>query len=563
MRQKRVSFFVISFRNLFFLLSFLSLSSCFKFNNTGNGEPYAGYGSGDDSGETKTHEAYLVSPKYKLEVKYHDQGLHDVSVYDFKENSKSYVLLKTSKAEKKKIEGNRVYESQDLKISIQGTSAEVVFKHGGAYDGPARFNALTYDCSDKLKNQPFAGGEGTQENPYKICTPEQLNNIRGIYLSAYFVLWSDLDLSKYSSGDTSIGWSPIGDSEIPFSGNFDGNLFSIRGLEMRSTKEKGLLRAGLFGVVTNGGVLGNVNLLNVNIEGESELGALAGEIAYARVINVQTSGTVYARLDSAGGVVGLVKNHTGHPCFYSITRSTSSVSIITKSKAGGLVGTVHSETCTGIISDSSTSGTIKSSGAGGLVGASYSTDVSRSWSTSILEGDSNLGGLMGYAHSGSIEDSYFSGSVTANFDGAGGILGLAFTGTKIKRVYSNSVLSSNNNMGGIIGRAQNSPQIENSFFTGQINMGEDSGPDIGSIVGKEEVEGRVSLLNTFWYVLGDFGSLNCIGNRSSGRCGAGVAQDVRFESYFFNPINAPMDIWDFENVWIARDGALPQLRKVY
>ncbi len=561
MRLRLHSFFSISSRIFFLFLSLLSLSSCFKFNNTGNGEPYAGYET-RDPGNTKT-EAYLVSDKYELQVEYHDNGLHEVNVYTFNKSTKDFDLIKTSLTEKKRINGDRVYESQDLKINIRGTSADLTFKEGSSTNAPARLRALTYDCSDKLQKEPFAGGEGTQENPYKICSPEQLNNIRGGYLSSYFVLWSDLDLAMYAPNPASNGWDPIGDSSVPFSGNFDGNLFAIRGLEMRGVIGKNVSSAGLFGVVTKGGVLSNVNLVDVNMQGETRLGALAGEIAHARVINIQSSGSIYARLDSAGGVVGLVKNFESDPCSYSISRSTSSVNITTVRKGGGLVGTVDSNACSGMISDSSTSGTIESSGAGGLVGGAYATQVTRSWSTSTIVGNSNVGGLVGYAHAGSIVDSYYTGTITANSDGAGGILGLGFTDTQINRVYAKADISTRNNLGGILGRAQFSPRISNSFFTGNLNLLDPDSSDFGAIVGQEEFEGRLSLLNTFWYLLNDVGNLTCIGNRSNSRCGSGIAEEAPNEPYFFNPLNAPMDEWDFENVWLVRDGNLPVLRKVY
>ena len=50
---------------------------------------------------------------------------------------------------------------------------------------------------------PFAGGQGTQEDPYRIATAEQLAKIKD-YRDKSFILISDIDLSSYGN------WDPIG-----------------------------------------------------------------------------------------------------------------------------------------------------------------------------------------------------------------------------------------------------------------------------------------------------------------------------------------------------------------
>ncbi|MGN0962270.1 MAG: hypothetical protein ACI4PP_01680, partial [Clostridia bacterium] len=61
----------------------------------------------------------------------------------------------------------------------------------------------------------FAGGTGTETNPYQIETKEQLNNVRN-YLNAYFELTADIEFteSDFAAGGTfcnnGAGWEPIG-----------------------------------------------------------------------------------------------------------------------------------------------------------------------------------------------------------------------------------------------------------------------------------------------------------------------------------------------------------------
>ena len=73
----------------------------------------------------------------------------------------------------------------------------------------------------------FAGGDGTEGNPYQVSTAEQLDNVRN-YLDAYFIQTADIDLTEataeggtfYNDGS---GWSPIGTNRnTPFAGSYDG-----------------------------------------------------------------------------------------------------------------------------------------------------------------------------------------------------------------------------------------------------------------------------------------------------------------------------------------------------
>jgi len=73
---------------------------------------------------------------------------------------------------------------------------------------------------------PFAGGTGTDLDPYLISTPNQLNDIRtGSNLGKSYKLINDIDLdvSPYNNGD---GWLPID----YFYGKIDGNGFKIKNL---------------------------------------------------------------------------------------------------------------------------------------------------------------------------------------------------------------------------------------------------------------------------------------------------------------------------------------------
>ena len=99
----------------------------------------------------------------------------------------------------------------------------------------------------------FAGGDGTEKNPYQVANAEQLNAIRD-NLQASYSLISDIDLSEWQN------WNPIG-LETGFSGTFNGQGFTIRGLKIGSGK----IRSGLFGCVLSDGKIENLHVITSGI----------------------------------------------------------------------------------------------------------------------------------------------------------------------------------------------------------------------------------------------------------------------------------------------------------
>ncbi len=92
----------------------------------------------------------------------------------------------------------------------------------------------------------FAGGTGTQSDPYLIETAEQLNGISS-YLAASYKLTADINLSDYN-------WLPIGAYMNGFNGNLDGNGFKIKNLTLDTPADDlvGLFRyTGLQSFITN------------------------------------------------------------------------------------------------------------------------------------------------------------------------------------------------------------------------------------------------------------------------------------------------------------------------
>ena len=113
-----------------------------------------------------------------------------------------------------------------------------------------------------------AGGEGTEQNPYRITTAEELKNINS-NLSAYYRIENDIDMSG-------IDFEPIGnESDGAFTGTLDGNGFTIKNLNL---EKEGNKYVGLIGCLE--GTVKNIKLENVVVNGKSAryVGAVAGYV---------------------------------------------------------------------------------------------------------------------------------------------------------------------------------------------------------------------------------------------------------------------------------------------
>ncbi len=151
----------------------------------------------------------------------------------------------------------------------------------------------------------FSGGDGSRETPYLIDTAQELalfaslvnNGKTGICarLTENIVL-NHPDLFKNEEALKSVlVFTPIGSSEKPFAGEFDGNGYKIVGLVVNSAD------SGLFGVVDDGKVK-NLIIDKVHTKGTTNAGGLAGVIKGSSVIsNIAVYGNVIS--EGNGGML--------------------------------------------------------------------------------------------------------------------------------------------------------------------------------------------------------------------------------------------------------------------
>jgi hypothetical protein len=347
----------------------------------------------------------------------------------------------------------------------------------------------------------FAGGNGTEDNPYLVATAAQLNNVRN-HLDKYFkqIANIDLNVAPYNVGE---GWLPIGTlSQGLFIGSFDGNGFAIRNIYINRPDSSDV---GLFGY--SKGVIRNVKLENVNTTGKDFVGSLVGRSeGQIQIEDSSATGSVQGH-SAVGGLVGFNYNGAITSCFTECTVTGNNVGELKSYGVGGLVGNTSGNSLTCQIADCYANGTvIGEDSVGGLAGYSgnaiansYATGtvtgktwvgglvgtnrtrITDSYSTCTVSGERNVGGLVGYNYGDSgpfIEDCHATGAVTGN-EYVGGLVG--YSGMEfgsIKRSFATGSVTGGSHVGGLVGENQN--RVSDCHYTGDTVKGEYA---VGGLVG--------------------------------------------------------------------------------
>src|SRR5690554_4889498 len=318
----------------------------------------------------------------------------------------------------------------------------------------------------------FAGGDGTEENPFLVEDDDQLDNVRN-YPEAYFRQIDDIDLINYTGGN---GWEPIGwfidpsepDPEIIlFKGSYDGNGFVISNLYIDRPYHDYI---GLFGMVSEA-IIQNVTIIEAEVSGFENVGILVGlatrSLIYERssvIENCHTSGIITFSYNRSGGIAGSIRTGT------IVTDSSSNVEIIdVEFRAGGLIGDsshsyVFNSQATGNI------GNLASSYTGGLIGMAQHGEVENCNSSAYVTGYSNVGGLIGYCYKSMVMSCWSEVYIIGRYN-IGGLTGISRNNSVISDSYSLSnidgTIYDSNQVGGLVGYLWNSNVI-NSFAMGSV-----------------------------------------------------------------------------------------------
>jgi len=372
-------------------------------------------------------------------------------------------------------------------------------------------SAAMFLCCMATSFAQFSGsGSGTENDPYLILNPIQLNQMRNFLNKSdvYFKLMADIDLADFIEDEYGEnGWLPIGDSSSKFCGMLDGNGKTIFGLRInRSGSDK----VGLFGCTKNAVV--KKLTLYVDIKGNNYVGGICGsesiEISECTLYGTVSGASYVGGFCGEGGVL------SSNISYLKVQGSGDCI--------GGFVGanSVSIQNCSAI--NSLTSGNNK---VGGIVGTLHywtghtdSKDIFNCSFTGSVSGATNVGGIVGEADRANISNSYVIGNISgANY--SGGIAGaMRDTYDDGYRRASNAVCS-------------------NCYFCGIVNGGINVGGitgylhrmrmvscfSYGTISGKENIGGLCGFLEGRGW--NDVSSIrNCIainGRVSSidGKCG--------------------------------------------
>ena len=293
------------------------------------------------------------------------------------------------------------------------------------------------------------------------------------------------------------GWVPIGSELKPFAGSFDGNGYTISGLQINRDDAD---NQGLFGVTTSSAVISDIGLLNLKIEGGAKAAGLVGtnqgQIGYSYV-----SGSIESKLGSAGG---LVASNKGGDIIGSY--AISEVSGI--SSVGGLVG--------------DNQGRVVNSHADGIVSI-------------LTSGRSGFGGLVGINRN-LVTNSHASGKVSIVGSGtnAGGLVGWNKPQAQIINGYA-AVTVQGSNAGGLVGFLEDST-IENSYTIGQVSGGGENNQDIGGLVGV--TSGTVTISASYW---------NSETSTAQGSNGSGQTTAQLQSATPTTPTNSIYEDWDSDD----------------
>lgn len=128
----------------------------------------------------------------------------------------------------------------------------------------------------------FAGGSGTESDPYLVSNVNQLNLMR-CHENKSFKLTKNLDLSGRV-------WLPIGDGGNSWEGEFDGAGYTISNLTIPNEYQS---YVGLFGRLRYSSVT-NLKIRNSNVGGDDRVGVLFGSTNYSSYSDITISNSEVA-----------------------------------------------------------------------------------------------------------------------------------------------------------------------------------------------------------------------------------------------------------------------------
>lgn len=332
-------------------------------------------------------------------------------------------LIEDLEKEAKDREAIEIKEREAMERAINAASKALV----------AAPNVLNYASS-------FAGGDGSQENPYQISTPEELARLAYLVnedgldtTGMYFELTDHIDLDGFDAdNDSSNGnWIPIGYKlgspnfeTFAFKGIFNGNNYSISNMRIEGME----INAGLFGVVSNAEfrdvVLDSFSIVDV-LYGSALACYSSGNLTIEGV-SVSNFTFDYNSTSSNSITCGVLSAYVNNDAVSNsiivdnvdVVNSSINIDINTTNStrsdiAGGLLGSVYLNNDNIELTNSQVDIDITAGTVGGAIGYLSTSNLKglsvNNVDVNLMAKDavklSKLGGIIGYTYAGVSNDS--------------------------------------------------------------------------------------------------------------------------------------------------------------
>jgi len=307
----------------------------------------------------------------------------------------------------------------------------------------------------------YSGGTGDPNNPYRIATAEDLNDI-GNHVEDFnkcFILVNDVNMAGFMY-TTAVIAPDLDNTNLrfdgtPFTGVFEGNDCNIINLTI-DTAGADNEYLGLFGMIEDPGEVKNLAVGDVSMTGgpgSRFLGCLCGR-----------NGDMYQLVTgSVTKLGGIIEN-----CYSNgtILGDGSGLGGLVGDNIGGVISKCHS--------NSEVSGY---SFLGGLVGFNGGI-ILNSYAISSVAGSFAIGGLCGL-NAGWVRDCYAMGYVTggAGSNSLGGLFGVNWG--EIRNCYATASVDGNDIVGGLVGSSSSYGSISNCYAVGPVTADSNVGGFVG------------------------------------------------------------------------------------
>ncbi len=355
------------------------------------------------------------------------------------------------------------------------------------------YTILAKDNEDKYKFATIKVSDLTEN--MDIYTVKDLETFRDnvnsgrTYGGKTVTLKANLNLEQVCSEKLG-NWIPIGRPNLAFSGNFEGNNYTISGVYINDEKTE-INDYGLFGTVYKGTIKnlkvnGKIKVMAENKE-RYNIGILVG-YCNGTIENVHIlEGSSLEGNKQVGGIVGCLSaesNITNSSCGEDIKGETSNVTIIGDYRVGGIAGYTE-----GNISSCFNTATVTSTGGhvGGIAGTNYGVGIFLCYNKGNISGNgrgeagySDAGGICG--NGGRVEYCYNTGTIYGKMGQVAGINGNAYNCGKniVQNCYNIGEVTEGTSAhkGAIVGQCYGAG-INNCFWT-KPDKGTDWGTESNS-----------------------------------------------------------------------------------